>query len=268
MTIFDLPPQSMTNDHAIAEITKVIVDLDNSINKAFGSSFEERYRDHFKWFKDSIGLIETILNVGCSYGRETLALFLTFMPYYALGIDSDLHSASGTNPFTRIMMTQGISQNIGKLVNNLEKCRSVPSPLPNEIRLWYENSIPRHMRQGANIKYYPADITRRESIRIADGYFDLIYSRFVTDKIFNDGGESLLLRAIGNMRLMVKPVDGTIVIVDPSRSLVKSDASYDLGSLISEAGLNLIDKVPANQLGFIEVDDAELCGYLCRRPVE
>lgn len=219
---------------------------------------EERYFTQFDWFKELVPGTKVVLDIGCHYGRETFALLWCLKSEKVVGVDNCLQGQ-------KLAFVKRISELLAALrEKSLEYLNSSPEN-KQQFQLWYENQMPIHVRQGAQLRFYAADISNRDSFDETDDHFDLIYSRYVLDKIWKNSGEEKVLAALQTMRCLVKPLDGRIVIVLPSQE-TGSEVEFDqFERYLAKTGLTVQDKEEESSLGYLEWPETRPKGYICLR---
>jgi SAM-dependent methyltransferase len=260
-----LPPVSHTGLENI--VRSCVVDL----NSYFGfdmakegscwgfnrMSFDD-YLSQFDWFKSEVKVSSTLLDVGCSYGRETFALMWMFQAVQASGIDD---------------CREKIDFCYRKPINNLttlaEKIPKFLDPTPGyglseqyveQFRTWWMVDVPDSIKQIVENDLIPrfhiGNIADRKAIPYDDDYFDLVYCRNVLDELVNNHED--LHAAIENMALVLKPETGLLIVVgatqrDPvagkhANAFLSLD---DMKPQFQELGLRLLDVKDSHHLGFL-----------------
>jgi SAM-dependent methyltransferase len=256
------PPQSSLGSSFGME---PIEELLRWVNNCFRDiDFDDRYLPRFEWFRQEIPQPETILNVGCGGGRETFALMWTFGAIEAIGIDIDNEPKRPHKIFIANRIAQTIrefpnrfSTEVMPLVSKGESREYI-----ERLQAWYETSVPSEIKKGIVPKFFKEDIS--ESISQPLDYFDLVYSRYVLDKVM-DESEDGLKRAIQNIVRAVKLKTGRIIFVVPTEKDKNGVRIYydfeqhfpkDLSLLVVKDGICLGDE---------EWPETNPKGYICTR---
>lgn len=250
------PPASNTGlEDYIAHCVRELNDYFDDAN------FEERYFPKFDWFRESLQQTERILNVGCGAGRETFALMWAFKAAEARGIDENSNKIKAAN-----MMAVTIRRLVTEIVPRTLQLKSLPEGYPQQLQAWYESKIP------SEIKSIILPSFREESISDTmlepPDHFDLVYCRYVLDKVIDNEGKNGLRSAIRNLKSAVSPEMGRIVVVLPTKR--KDGTSLeDLQSHFIE-GFNLMlvePPVGESCLGGTEALGTEPKGYIFKRGI-
>ena len=172
-------PTEKASKYYFVQISECILEINCYLRNEY---YEERYAQHFEWFKESIPNINRLLSLGCGYGRETLALNKSINAVEVIGIDKDS---------TKIVVAKKIANEIYKFSQLIEQARH---ELQNdEYNFWYK-SIPMEIINYIPPKYLELNITKPFSTTNNDfiNAFDLIYCRYVLHLIYDENEENII----------------------------------------------------------------------------
>ena len=160
-------------------------------------------------------------------GRETLALQWRFNASRAVGIDIDEE---------KIKFAQDISKRGHEFCSKFHTQilpRISDLKYAERLRIWYDTNMPIGFRQGNLPEFNRKDIS--EELSPHPGYFDLVYCRYVLDKIARQGDEKLLA-AMKNIAGLVTPRSGRVVVVEPTK---ENDIAFNFEPYFEETGLKV-----------------------------
>lgn len=227
--------------------------------------FEHRHFRRFEWFSRELTGVKTILNVGCGQGRETLALMWSFGADEAVGIDidDDPHSPFRIHKACAMAnLIHDFSRKFEQAISMLQ--RGCGGKYCRALRAWFEGSVPPEIKRGEVPTFYKMDVSAR-SVRCTkdSGGFDLVYCRYVLDKIADDGEEKMR-SAIENMRSATKPGTGRVVAVEPSEKTKDGvRVEYRFESWFEQLELAVLAVKPEECLGGTEYPDTRPSGFIC-----
>lgn len=219
--------------------------------------FDSRYQPKFDWFKKHVAGSTKVLNIGCGNGRETFALSWFLGAEEAIGIDKDGDKIN----FANILLNSisKLSQNYfnNEVIPNVEG--SYEDKCVSELKRWYADEIPGELKRESKFWFGKKDIAI-ESLSWSN-YFDLVYSRYVLDKIFDEYEEKLGF-SLKNMSKAIKPETGRIVFVAPTQ---KNNTSYDYERYFPEELTVLSTETDICRLGGEEWPNTKPIGYICKK---
>lgn len=202
--------------------------------------FDDRYFRAFDWFKPYLPTpTQTILSVGCTLGREATALLWQLNAESCVGVDVEettMHDARQV------------------IVSLMRFCRRfedeiLPTLRPTNYQAavwaWYQERLPDSIKRGPFPHFLTADITN--PLPFADSTFDLIYGRYVLDKVW-DTDMGRLPNALRELKRVLKP-NGRLIAVEPTK---RGEIIYAWGAYFREAGFGEVYRCPTDQLGFLE----------------
>ena len=278
MTI-PLPPDSGTGlENAIKSCVR-------ELNNYFGSErakegaewgFDKKglqdYFSHVKWFEHVLPHCEAILNVGCSFGRESFALMRHFKATEVVGLDTrskviDFAYRKG------ILNLKTLSQQITKF-NNPVSGLGWTEQYTEEFRVWWREEVCNDLRQavenGIAPEFTVGDVSESGAIPRPDEYFDMVYCCNVLDELVNERKD--WMSAIQNMAVVVKPEIGRVVVVGATkRDSAQNKHTKHFISLdefephFRDAELELIEVAEAPSLGFIDWPATDPKGHIYKR---
>jgi len=214
-------------------------------------NFDTRYLPKLEWFIEGCSQFESVLNLGCSRGRETFALTWCLRLVQAVGVEIDYERIRYARKITRFLSTfrhKYCTQNLPSFGDR----RYVET-----LQTWCEG-MPTEIREGNLPEFVQEDISR--GIAHPDNSFDLIYSRYTLWKLMERQGEGLL-SALRDIARIVKLEMGRVVLVEPEQ---KGEFCRDyLQSCLAEAGLTTIKTEDnGSRLGGADDPDTNPIGYI------
>jgi SAM-dependent methyltransferase len=215
--------------------------------------FENRYFSQFKWFREELPQTERVLNLGCGNGRETFALMWVLGATEAVGIDIEDTKIESAKHIVRLIHEFSAQVMPPILSGQMRRVE--------QLQAWYEDNIRFEIRQCTLPLFYQGDITI--SISQPSDYFDLVYCRYLLDKLADKSKDRLRV-AIKNIARAVSPKRGRVIIVEPT---VKDDFQYDFEACFVEAGLSLVKVQEGGHLGFLEWPETDPRGYILTKRV-
>jgi SAM-dependent methyltransferase len=240
------PPQGLL-DHLTYDEREFLSKFNNEFAE---EHFESRYYHKFEWFTQHLEGAEKLLNVGCSYGRETFALAWQLGASEAVGInvrDHELNYAQGLkDTITGLFsMLQRLKTMIEQLDQNLPPWVTQEQVLPRQIELnqgllnWVK-SWPSELHQDVVPSFLKQDITDTQIDSLQTDYFDLVYIRNVFHVLHEQKGEDALYLAAQNISRLVKTRVGRVIIVEPS--LKNSNPCDFVKPYFDKAGLVMLQE--------------------------
>ena len=206
----------------------------------FNQDFDDKF-PCFEWFKDALPHIDSILHLGCNLGKETFALAWGLKVHKIEGIDSVPEKIEYARERVRI-------------INYFRK------PVIEQFQTWYKaipswyEEIPYEIREGVLPKFRDAldfSLPIPENYFEPDNYFDLVYCRYCLYQIAKKG-QNYLHSACQNIRNIVRPETGRVVIIEPTN---EKNVTYEFKKCLQDAGLTLL---------MVEEED----GHLGRREID
>jgi SAM-dependent methyltransferase len=273
------PPNSGTG------IEKIVSSAIRTLNNYFGSGGEtegddrgftkksfEDYFTQFLWFKNEVIHSRAILDIGCSYGRETFALSWLFGSVQAVGIDVSPKNIEfiRRNP---VLSLESLSKFLSKY-NDSASDFGWTKQYVQEFQAWWQIKVPDNLRScienGKIPKFMVGDISERDSIPYLDGVFDLVYCCNVLDELVNEGKD--WHSAIRNMATLVKPNAGRIVVIGATErdtSQGKHSNTFislnDISLIFQALGLELLDEKGIPHLGHLDWPVTKPKGYMYKK---
>jgi SAM-dependent methyltransferase len=274
-----LPPDSGTG------LEKIVVSSIRELNNYFGSegskegaewgfekkSFED-YFSQFEWFEHAVPRAEMILNIGCSYGRETFALLWFFGAAQAVGIDICPKRIDFVHR-RPILSLKSLAQFISRF-NKSPAGFGWTEHYIREFQAWWRTKVPDDLRRcvesGVIPEFIEGDISERKSIPQSDDHFDLVYCCNVLDELVNEGKD--WHSAIQNIAAVVKPETGRVVVVGATErdaTQTKHSSNFlsldDLRPHFREVELKLLEIKDAPCLGYLDWPATKPRGYVYGR---
>ena len=245
------PPRS---DSGLEKILRFSVEYLN--NYFQDHDFDSRYFSQFAWFRNSIVEIETILNIGCGRGRESFALMWQLGARRVVGIDKNPRRIEEAD------ITLGNIRNLsGQSVDRILGMRSLPAEFVERLRNWYESEVPVELKQQLIPEFLKLDISEQTPQSIIEHY-DLIYCRYVLDKLVQPS-DTALASAAKNIARFTRPGIGRVVVVVPTEV---NGMAYDVTPFLINAGLQLLKTVEERRLGHLESPKSKPRGYIFVKP--
>ncbi|MEW5986489.1 MAG: class I SAM-dependent methyltransferase [Chloroflexota bacterium] len=229
---------------------RIILDFVRDFNDYFlDEDYDKRYFPRLSWFQRYLTQHDTVLNLGCSRGRETFALMWMLGARSVVGIDQ---------VSIRIMEANRILGALRTLPKNMEFVLShCPPSYSVELSQWYEREIPAQIKQGLLPAFSQGEMA--ELTPYPSSFFDLVYSRYVLHLIYDHSPKGIA-PVINTMARLIKPSVGRVVVVEPTE---KKGKSYDFEPAFAEAGLELVAKVmERDELGGADCAESEPTGYV------
>lgn len=222
-------------------------------SQVFGERvFAERYGKAFDWFAGAIPAPQALLNIGCSSGRETLAVQWALHIETAHGLDINRQDIGDARRVCRYIrrFNRRFYRQILHRISEQEVAR--------RLRNWYEKELPPAFREDRLPTFYQADLTRR--IPLPPASVDLVYGRYVLFQIV-DTQPADVPKALRNIRRVLRPA-GHLALVEPTR---REALRYHFEDDFQAAGFRMVKTVPAELLDFLEWPPTQPAGYLLQR---
>ncbi|MFC1975656.1 class I SAM-dependent methyltransferase [Chloroflexota bacterium] len=215
-------------------------ELQSNLNQ----DFVDRYFPYFEWFTEVLPHVESTLNLGCSYGKETFSLAWE-LEARTVGIDKNHDKIDCAKRWVEFISDFRIRfpEQILPLISNPDRVK--------QLQTWWYKEMPNEIRQGVLPEFLEQDF----SLSIPDNHFDLVYCRYFLWGIAEKDQNSLH-SVCQNIKNAVRPETGRVVIVEPTK---KGDVTYDFIGCLQDVGLTLLNEVERKQsrLGRMELDDPE-----------
>ncbi len=240
MKIVPPPPNSLkTNINDLEHL--------NNIYRNFNEEFINKHFPYFEWFKEVLP-VKSVLHLGCGWGKETFALAWGLEAPRTIGLDK--------NPD----VTQWAKEK-AKFISDFRTrfpriLQSVSDPHhQNQLKTWWYEEMPNEIREGVLPKFPDAldfSLPIPDNYFEPDNYFDLVYCRYCLYQIAKEG-QSSLFSACQNIRNVLRPETGRVVIVEPTK---EGYVTYDFKGCLQDVGLILLKvQEKDSRLGRREIDN-------------
>ena len=143
----------------------------------------------------------------------------------------------------------------------------------NQLKTWWYKEMPSEIREGVLPKFLDAhdfSLPIPDNYFESDDHFDLVYCRYCLYQIARED-QNGLFSACQNIKNMVKPKTGRVVIIEPTN---EGDVTYNFTGCLQDVGLILLTvEKKDSRLGRRELDNSKNCekglanpeGYILER---
>lgn len=181
--------------------------------------------EYLSKLKDIVEKDARVVNFGCAYGYEALALMWILSASEVVGVNLDITDC-----------VQTLDQIKAWLVDTQQALHYVyVSP---ENKNWWEHSVPMFLKSGQYPVFVQGDLSK--SINIPSNCYSLAYCSSVLYQVFGKHGVEGLKNAVGEMKRVTKP-NGLIVVSEPDMPSPVDATHIDFELIFSSEELQILN---------------------------